>query len=203
MGAEAILKSRVPEIVDAVQDGKLSFTPDSNQSQIRRANGTLRSKGWAKALADWTADVREGKCGDEQVALDAALLNQAGNSKASGTEYLDILSDYVTMMHNAGKGLQAGKLLQQLTPDGKLYMAEKAVQNLNGKLRSRKSPKARHAEDAALNDIIDVRDTALQTISDIFDALASDKERTDHGVPVEDWAKEMMRLSAEARPSRS
>ena len=198
MGAEAILKSRVPEIVDAVQDGKLSFTPDSNQSQIRRANGTLRSKGWAKALADWTADVREGKCGDEQVALDAALLNQAGNSKAGGTEYLDILSDYVTMMHNA-----AGKLLQQLTPDSKLYMVEKAVQNLNGKLRSRKSPKARHAEDAALNDIIDVRDTALQTISDIFDALASDKERTDHGVPVEDWAKEMMRLSAEARPSRS
>lgn len=59
------------------------------------------------------------------------------------------------------------------------------------------------AEDAALNDIIDVRDTALQTISDIFDALVADKERTDHGVPVEDWAKEMMRLSAEARPSRS
>lgn len=139
----------------------------------------------------------------EQVALGAALLNQAGNSKASGTEYLDILSDYVTMMHNAGKGLQAGKLLQQLTPDGKLYMVEKTVQNLNSKLRSRKSPKARHAEDAALNDIIAVRDTALQTISDIFDALASDKERTDHGVPVEDWAKEMMRLSAEARPSRS
>ena len=109
--------------MDAVQDGKLSFTPDSNQSQIRRANGTLRAKGWAKALADWTADVREGKCGDEQVALGAALLNQAGNSKASGTEYLDILSDYVTMMHNAGKGLQAGKLRQQLTPDGKLYMS--------------------------------------------------------------------------------
>ena len=42
MGAEAILKSRVP---DAVQNGKLSFTPDSNQSQIRRANGTLRTKG--------------------------------------------------------------------------------------------------------------------------------------------------------------
>ena len=81
MGAEAILKSRVPEIVDAVQDGKLSFTPDSNQSRIRRANGTLRTKGWAKALADWTADVREGKCGDEQVALDAALLNQAGSAK--------------------------------------------------------------------------------------------------------------------------
>ena len=54
-----------------------------------------------------------------------------------------------------------------------------------------------------LNDIFDVRDTALQTISDIFDALASDKERTDHGVPVEDWVKEIMRLSAEARPSRS
>lgn len=124
--------------MDAVQDGKLSFTPDSNQSQIRRANGTLRSKGWAKALAGWTADVREGKCGDEQVALGAALLNQAGNSKASGTEYLDILSDYVTMMHNAGKGLQAGKLLQQLTPDGKLYMAEKAVQNLNAAGKARK-----------------------------------------------------------------
>lgn len=94
--------------MDAVQDGKLSFTPDSNQSQIRRANGTLRTKGGAKALADWTADVREGKCGDEQVALDAALLNQAGNSKASGTECLDILSDYVTMMHNAGRDCRPG-----------------------------------------------------------------------------------------------
>ena len=69
--------------MDAVQDGKLSFTPDSNQSQIRRANGTLRSKGWAKALADWTADVREGKCGDEQVALGAALLKCNGLSRQS------------------------------------------------------------------------------------------------------------------------
>lgn len=62
----------------------------------------MRKRG--KRWTPWTADVREGKCGDEQVALGAALLNQAGNSKASGTEYLDILSDYVTMMHNAGKG---------------------------------------------------------------------------------------------------
>ena len=45
MGAEVTLKSRVPEIVDAVQNGKLSFRRDSNQSQIRRANGTLRTKG--------------------------------------------------------------------------------------------------------------------------------------------------------------
>ena len=45
MGEKVTRKSRVPEIVDAVQNGKLSFTPDSNQSQIRRANGTLRTKG--------------------------------------------------------------------------------------------------------------------------------------------------------------
>ena len=48
--------------------------------------------------------------------------------------------EIIFYLGNAGKGLQAGKLLQQLTPDGKLYMAEKALQNLNSKLRSRKSP---------------------------------------------------------------
>lgn len=46
-------------------------------------------------------------------------------------------------------------------------------------------------------------DVQERAFAEARDALASDKERTDHGVPAEDWAKEMMRLSAEARPSRS
>lgn len=46
-------------------------------------------------------------------------------------------------------------------------------------------------------------DVQERAFAEARETLASDKERTDHGVPVEDWAKEMMRLSAEARPSRS
>lgn len=189
--------------MDAVQNGKLSFTPDSNQSQIRRANGTLRTKGWAKALADWTADVREGKCGDEQVALGAALLNQAGNSKVSGTEYLDILSDYVTMMHNAGKELQAGKLLQQLTPDGKLYMAKRPCRT---SMASSAAGKARKPGTRRTLRLMTSSPSAIPRSRRSATSLARwwlTRSAPTTGFPVEDWAKEMMGLSAEARPSRS
>lgn len=46
-------------------------------------------------------------------------------------------------------------------------------------------------------------DVQERAFAEARETLVADKERTDHGVPAEDWAKEMMRLSAEARPSRS
>lgn len=46
-------------------------------------------------------------------------------------------------------------------------------------------------------------DVQERAFAEARETLVADKERTGHGVPVEDWAKEMMRLSAEARPSRS
>ena len=191
MGAEATPNSRIPTIVEAVADGKLSHVPTANNVYSRRAAGTLRREGWAKTLRDWTAEVRSGKSSPDLVAMGAVLLNNAGNSNATGTEYLDILSDYVELMSRNGKSLQMGNLFKTLSPEGRLYMAEKIAKNINEKIRERKGNKTKTAEDAALDDIIEVRDTALQTIKDIFDALSEDRNKTSHGVPVEDWMKEV------------
>ena len=191
MGAEATPNSRIPTIVDAVADGKLSHVPTANNVYSRRAAGTLRREGWAKTLRDWTAEVRSGKSSPDLVAMGAVLLNNAGNSNATGTEYLDILSDYVELMSRNGKSLQMGNLFKTLSPEGRLYMAEKIAKNINEKIRERKGKKTKAAADTALDDIIEVRDTALQTIKDIFDALSEDRNKTSHGVPVEDWMKEI------------
>ena len=191
MGAEATPNSRIPTIVEAVADGKLAHVPTANNVYSRRAAGTLRREGWAKTLRDWTAEVRSGKSSPDLVAMGAVLLNNAGNSNATGTEYLDILADYVELMSRNGKSLQMGNLFKTLSPEGRLYMAEKIAKNINEKIRERKGKKTKAAEDAALDDIIEVRDTALQTIKDIFDALSEDRNKTSHGVPVEDWMKEV------------
>lgn len=191
MGAEATPAKRVPTIVDAVADGKLTQVPMENDVFSRRATGILKREGWNKTLRDWTAEVRSGKASPSLVAMGAVLLNNAGNSNATGEEYLDILSDYTELMSRSGKALQMGRLINDLSPEGKLYMAEKTVKKINEQLRNRKGAKAKAAEDAALADITEVRDTALQTIQDIFKALSEDKKQTDHGVPVEEWMQEV------------
>ena len=65
------------------------------------------------------------------MARGAVLLNNAGNSDASSRAYLELASDVIELGHRAGETLQAFKILQQLTPQGRLYLMEKTVEQIN------------------------------------------------------------------------
>lgn len=117
-----------------VQNGRFDYIPDTNEAQTKRAKRAISEKGWSQAVQDFHDAVNSGKASKDLVAQGAVLLNNATNSGASGGEYLDLASDYIELLHRAGEILQAGKILLQLTPEGRLYCMQKTVKRINNSL---------------------------------------------------------------------
>lgn len=130
MEAEQTPDSRIPTIEDAAVQGELSYDSVTNAELAATAEATVESKGWGQALDDWRRAVYSGKVSDELVAMGAVLLNNAGNSDMSGSEYVGLLVDYSTLLNKAGKAVQAARLLKRLTPEGRLYGIQKSIERL-------------------------------------------------------------------------
>lgn len=133
--SQATPESRLKTIEDAVLEGKLSHEVQTDRAAVAKAKESLNRDGWDVAYHKWVEQVKSGKHDKSTVAMGALLLDAAGNNgKASGNLYVDILQNYAAVLTNAGQVLQAGKLIQQLTPMGKLYGIERSVERVNEEL---------------------------------------------------------------------
>lgn len=132
-GAQITPDEFVPLIENETMKGGFSFIPVSNNDVTQRATARISEKGWSRALADWTSDVRAGKAGDSITATGALLYNYAVNSGDTGLA-LSVLSDYATAVRNSARGLQAARIMKTLTPSNRLYMMEQNIRNLAERL---------------------------------------------------------------------
>lgn len=132
-GAQVTPDEFVPLIENETMKGGFSFIPVSNNDVTQRATARISEKGWSRALADWTSDVRAGKAGDSITATGALLYNYAVNSGDTGLA-LSVLSDYATVVRNSARGLQAARIMKTLTPSNRLYMMEQNIRNLAERL---------------------------------------------------------------------
>ena len=87
-----------------------------------------------QSVKDFHDEVIKGKSGKDLMAEGAVLLNNAANSDASAKAYLELANDYIELAHRAGEALQAAKIVQQLTPEGRLYLLSKNVDSINKNL---------------------------------------------------------------------
>lgn len=137
-GSKATPETRLKDITDAVVNGDLSHEIHTDQLANNRARNALNKRGWDQAYSDWVAKVKSGVHDKDTVAMGALLLNTAGNGKnVSGELYVDILTDYAAVLTRAGQVLQAGKLIQKLTPMGKLYGIQRSIDDLNEEILKR------------------------------------------------------------------
>lgn len=132
-GAQITPDEFVPLIENETVKGGFSFIPVSNNDVTQRATARIAEKGWSRALADWTSDVRAGKAGDSITATGALLYNYAVNSGDTGLA-LSVLSDYATAVRNSARGLQAARIMKTLTSSNRLYMIEQNIRNLAERL---------------------------------------------------------------------
>lgn len=132
-GAQVTPDEFVPLIENETMKGGFSFIPVSNNDVTQRATARIAEKGWSRALADWTSDVRAGKAGDSITATGALLYNYAVNSGDTGLA-LSVLSDYAAAVRNSARGLQAACIMKTLTPSNRLYMMEQNIRNLAERL---------------------------------------------------------------------
>lgn len=134
MEADITPEARQEQLNPYIKNGRFDYIPDTNKAQVSRATKKIADVGWEQAVKDFHDNVISGKSSKDLVAEGAILLNNAANSDASGRAYLDLANDFIEMAHRAGETLQAIKVLQQLSPSGRLYLMTKNVKAINESL---------------------------------------------------------------------
>lgn len=134
MEADITPEARQEQLNPYIKNGRFDYIPDTNKAQVSRATKKIADVGWEQAVKDFHDNVISGKSSKDLVAEGAILLNNAANSDASGRAYLDLANDFIEMAHRAGETLQAIKIVQQLSPEGRLYLMSKNVKAINESL---------------------------------------------------------------------
>lgn len=123
----------VPTIENLVADGEFNYEVYGDKKAVERANAIINDKGYENALADWTADVRQGKVNKTNTALGWSLYNSAANAGDTKAA-IGILSNIVEHQRSAAQAVQATRILKAMTPEAQLYTVQRSVSNLQQEL---------------------------------------------------------------------
>ena len=128
-GAAVTPDEFVPLLENATMNGDFSYIPITNSDTVQAAVERISHVGWDAARAEWTANVRRGRAGADITALGGLLYNHAVNAGDTQAA-LDIFADYQQAVRNSAQGLQAARILKTLTPDSRLYMIQRSIENM-------------------------------------------------------------------------
>ena len=134
--AQATPDEAVQSIEELVADGTLSYNPYSDRQAMTDAENTIRDKGYATALSDWTRSVRDGEVSKRLTAEGWALYNQAANA-GDMKSAMTILTNMVEHQRNAAQALQATRILKKMSPESQLYGVQRSAQNLTRELKDK------------------------------------------------------------------
>ena len=114
-----------------------------NTNLAEKAKAKIEKAGISNSLSQWMQDTAKGRVNEDIVAEGAVLINNAIKEGAGVTpqQYVDLLVRYTDIAHNAAEALQAQRILQSLSPEGKLLVQVRTVENLNKKLSDRRGKK--------------------------------------------------------------
>lgn len=134
--AQATPDEAVQSIEELIADGTLSYNPYSDRQAMTDAENTIRDKGYATALSDWTRSVRDGEVSKRLTAEGWALYNQAANA-GDMKSAMTILTNMVEHQRNAAQALQATRILKKMSPESQLYGVQRSAQNLTRELKDK------------------------------------------------------------------
>ena len=130
-------------ILEDAAQGRFSRIAYEDNAAINKANDEIENgKGrYQGALRRWEAAVDSGKVSKDTVVMGISLYNNAVTNGDFSTG-MDILTQLVDIGKNTGQAMQAIRILNKLSPEGRIYAAAKAVDNINAEVRKRYGDKA-------------------------------------------------------------
>lgn len=114
-----------------VVSGLYNYAPKKQQDSLDRAVKTVEAKGWDGALEQWH-EVVDGmrECTDDDLILAQVLLSTA--AQANDTAAVSNLSAQIAAKGTeAGRMVNALKLLKRTTPEGRLYYIQHVIDKMN------------------------------------------------------------------------
>lgn len=128
------------EFSDALREdaalGKFSHIAYSDEEALKKANRTIEIDGWEQALANYKGEINSGRVSKDNTVMGIALYNNAVNSGDYATA-MDIASLMVKNSTNTAQSLQAMRILNKLSPECRLYLAAKSIENIEEDLNER------------------------------------------------------------------
>lgn len=123
-------------MLDDAALGKFSHIAYSDEEALKKANRTIEIDGWEQALANYKAEINNGRVSKDNTVMGIALYNNAVNSGDYVTA-MDIASLMVKNSTNTAQSLQAMRILNKLSPECRLYLAAKSIENIEEDLNER------------------------------------------------------------------
>lgn len=141
MEADATPDAAIPELEQAIVQGQFSKMAITDQAASEKAESTIKRVGYQQALADWRAEVRNGKVSKDSVAMGETLYNAAVNANDYKSA-VKIAIELSTQVRSAAQALQAVRMLKKMSPAAQLYGVKQSVDNLQKTLIDKYGDKA-------------------------------------------------------------
>jgi hypothetical protein len=147
----ALTPEMAEDVVSEIENGRFYYTPSSNKALADNAMNKVEND-VIQAASEWKTAFDSGKMiTDKDIAIGEALIIEAG--KRGDTERaIELISEVGIAATEAGKVVQAIKLLKRMTPEGQVYYLSKVVERLNkerGKTKGKEFDKSIEAENKA------------------------------------------------------
>lgn len=117
--------------------GRFNYVPETNEYLMESAQKRYENIGFDRALREWKVKIENNEAiRDVDIAMGARLINEA--AKTGNVEItMDLLSDMAIAEREAGKVVQAGRLLKRTSPVGRLSIIQKDVERINQRLENK------------------------------------------------------------------
>ena len=117
--------------------GGLSYAKITNDQATEDAKENItRSGSWEAAYTQWAKEVDRGNAGAEISARGALLLNHAAQS-VDKAQWRDVLHEMQKLGTNTAQGLQAMRLIRELSPPDKLEFAKATIRKMVADMKLR------------------------------------------------------------------
>lgn len=164
-------------------EGKYSYTPDTNKSQVSRVHQRLESEGFDSLYNQTVAEIQSGKSSADLSAQAYILFIQAAN-EGRDAQAAELASCIQLNSTNTAQALQAMSIYNRLSPEGRLIAKQKIVNQMNQK-QVRKSRGLREWSDVGELDSVS-GETATETTTD---AQTGEKTKRKRKAKVKDSVK--------------
>lgn len=134
--AKATPDTAVQNIEELTATGVFSYETYTDKAAIADAENTIRDKGYATALAEWSESVGKGEVSKANTATGWALYNAAANA-GDLKSAMTVLTKMVGHQRNAAQAVQATRILKSMSPEGQLYGVQRGVGNLQEELKKK------------------------------------------------------------------
>lgn len=124
------------KMLEDAEQGKFSHIAYSDKEALAKATKKIEADGWEDALAEYKANVNSGKVSKDITVMGIALYNNAVNNGDYATA-MDIASLMVKNSKTTAQALQAMRILNRLSPECRLYLAARSVENIQDELNER------------------------------------------------------------------